>query len=195
MNGITSESFLKTWNESYSDCPPVGYLLRERFSEIWFRVHSLPSSKRYAETEEEAKEILRRHNSILNDLLGDESKYVLIATDYSSEPEPVTKHFNMSALGQNMEYLSSFPYDEPGESDEAYFWHLFMAERTWRSGSVDSLLALVAEEEIQNVLLVDLEQGWVYHPYDGGADVIVKSEERRKRMMDRYLDWLPQEPV
>ena len=46
----------------------VGWVLRGVVPERWVRFHSLPESKRYAESEDEEAEVLRRHLTLLDEL-------------------------------------------------------------------------------------------------------------------------------
>ena len=46
--------FATRWTETYGAAPPLPHALRAAHVGGWFRVHSLPGSKRYAETDEEA---------------------------------------------------------------------------------------------------------------------------------------------
>jgi hypothetical protein len=48
---------------AFGDLPPVSHLLRRAILDRWLRVHSLPQSKRYAETDVEYEELIRRHNA------------------------------------------------------------------------------------------------------------------------------------
>ena len=60
-------------------------------------------------------------------------------------------------------------------------------------GSLDPLIRSVAEDQIQ-ALLVSLESGRVYAPYDGGADLFLRSAAERDLMQKRYQQWLSSHP-
>jgi hypothetical protein len=49
--------------ESWPDVGPIGHELGHDPTDRWVRVHSLPDSKRYPQTEEELAELVHRHNS------------------------------------------------------------------------------------------------------------------------------------
>jgi hypothetical protein len=187
---MNANDFIKNWKERYSDCPPVGYVLRERFPEIWFRVHGLPAGKRYPESTDEVDEVLRRHNALLDDLLGEKGAYILIATDYSPEPEPLEIEFKLPGIDREMDYTFSISRNELEQEDEPYYWHFFMAERSWERGSVNELINKIADDEIRNVLFVETDQNLAYHPYDGGADVFIWDLSRREHIKSKYSDWL-----
>jgi hypothetical protein len=77
------------WADRWGVTPPVGHMLRGR--DTWVRFHSLPESKRYADTTEESDEILRRHHTLLNELAATTgSREVLVLTlSWSCSQQPV----------------------------------------------------------------------------------------------------------
>jgi len=49
---VTQKCFQDFWQVNDGDMPPLAHILREKlFTDKWFRIHSLPSSKRYAESD------------------------------------------------------------------------------------------------------------------------------------------------
>ncbi len=52
----------------------------------------------------------------------------------------------------------------------------------------------VADNIIANVMLIDLQRNVVYHPYDGGADVILGTQAEQERWRTTYRRWLSQHP-
>ena len=58
------ESLTTAWRTRWGE-NPVAYELRDRHADRWVRFHSLPQSKRYAETEDEYEIILDRHHQVL----------------------------------------------------------------------------------------------------------------------------------
>jgi hypothetical protein len=182
-------SFDKYWNQNYTKCPPVNYYLRECYPDLWFRIHTLPSSKRYAETEVDKREILNRHNLILTDLLGENTEFILITTGYSSSSLPVQYYSQLNTLAKDSEFLFSIPKHEYELDDIPNFWHFFIEVRTWQENSTDILLNLVANEEINDILFVGVEQNCVYCPYDGGADVFIQDASKRELLETKYSSW------
>ena len=72
------------WERSWSGSDPLGYVLREEHADRWVRFHSLPESKRHAESPDEYDEILRRHRTVLRELHGSDDVSTLhaIAVDW-----------------------------------------------------------------------------------------------------------------
>lgn len=66
---------------------PLGYELPGAYSDQWVRFHSLPESRRYADSDAEYAEILRRHRTVLRELQGsaDLTDLWVIAVDWGSD--------------------------------------------------------------------------------------------------------------
>lgn len=56
------------------------------------------------------------------------------------------------------------------------------------------LLRMVAEDVIANVLMVCVEKNCIYHPYHGGADIVLESERVADKMKKMYADWILSHP-
>ena len=185
------DEFTQLWLQRYSDCPPVGHLMREAFEEQWFRVHTLPNSKRYAESQKEEDEILRRHNSVLDALIGKDGKFVLVFTHYSGNIDPSISPDHCSLLGFPGKHFLGLPQSEfDPDIEEEFSWHFYMSTHQWSSGSMDDLLRMIATERIANILLVAIDQNCAYHPYDGGGEVFVDNVSRREGLLRRFKVWL-----
>lgn len=82
---IEIESFAKMWAAAFPDALPLAHLLKHQCTDCWFRIHSLPESKRYAENSEEYEMILSRQNEVATDILGENTKVYIIAGEYDWE--------------------------------------------------------------------------------------------------------------
>jgi len=69
--------FKSFWRAKYPEAYPIGYELKWLYSDRWFRIHSLPESKRYAETEEEYQIIFNRQNELITDLIGEGTEVIV----------------------------------------------------------------------------------------------------------------------
>ncbi len=76
----------KWWSKHLPDAPPLAHILRQTYQPRWLRIHSLPESKRYPETEAEYAELLFRHNTVATEVLGVGSPCFLIRAFYCYEP-------------------------------------------------------------------------------------------------------------
>jgi hypothetical protein len=191
---MTAKEFAACWQQRYAKSPPVGYLLRAAYKERWFRIHCLPESKRYPENEGEYQEILRRHNAILADILGRNGEYVLITTGYSETPEPTPPYRKYRSVIGHHERLMSVPCSEDDPQASPRYWHFYMSRREWKTHSLDDLLRLIADDLLADVLLAGVNQNCLYHPYDGGADIILESKSARDWKKKQYAAWLPKNP-
>jgi hypothetical protein len=72
--------------------------------------------------------------------------------------------------------------------------HLHARLTEWSAGRLDPLLRSVADATIANVVLADPGLRWLYHPYDGGMDVILASAEERDALRERHPTWLSTHP-
>ena len=190
---LTSRELREYWERKYPGCPPIGYLLRQKFPDRWFRIHTLPGAKRYADSSQEQTEILRRHN-LLSSILGDGAKYVLITTGYSDSATPARSYPQLEPLiGLGEHWFTVALHEMEGEDDPNY-WHFFFSEKTWTAQSADELLSLVAERVVSNVLFLGVDQDCLYHPYDGGADIFLKSEPLKSSLKQKYESWLSSHP-
>ena len=189
---MTHDAFEQYWRMTYPEAPPVGYMLRETYSERWFRIRALPESKRYAGSEEESAEILQRHNALLAEVIG-ATPFMLVLTGYSETPEPVLSHAWLRERYPDSQHFATIKLD--GVADPQIYWHFFMVTKTWEPGMFDDLLRLVADDVVANVLFVRLDIANIYAPYDGGADIILSSSSARDAMRQRYVSWLSTEPT
>src|SRR5688572_11250104 len=78
---MTKEAFDELWSLNYPETVQISYLFKHCYSDRWFRIHSLPESKRYPENDDEWGIILARQNEIITDLLGLETDVLLVTGD------------------------------------------------------------------------------------------------------------------
>ena len=50
---MTEKEFIDYWNKEYPKSLPINHELKWIYPDKWFRIHSLPLSKRYAESSDE----------------------------------------------------------------------------------------------------------------------------------------------
>lgn len=188
---MLSEEINGFWAEEFGDALPVASALKWKFQERWFRIHTLPKSKRYPDSESEYEEIFSRHNTVLEDLFDSEEKFILASTSCSGDAEPIRSP-KIEEMGLQQNFWQSIQVDEeaPGETH----CHVFIDFVRWKVGLLDALFRLVADDEISEVMLISVEGNFVYHPYDGGADLILKDSITRDRYKQKYVHWLSVRP-
>jgi len=179
----------KFWESEFKGFAPEAHILKHEYKNRWVRFHSLPESKRYPENEQEYLEVLRRHNAVLQELCGAEGKIFVVLPEYSesgapSKPEP--------------ELASLFPITEPwctlkqneDDDDHELYWHLHVSEIEFTGSELNSLFRLVANDEAGNIMIIRPDKAVVFHPYDGGADIVLASTKQRDQLKERHHEWL-----
>jgi hypothetical protein len=77
--------------------------------------------------------------------------------------------------------------------DEVWL-HLWASASHLHGEELPRLLRLVADDVTRGVIITTAEMGWLYAPYDGGADVIAASPGHRDQLRRAHEDWLSAHP-
>ena len=186
---MSESEFIEYWNKEYPESFPINHELKWNYPDRWFRIHSLPESKRYADNEEEYKILLARQNKLINDLIGQESEVVISFGLYRND---ITNN-NYKELTDFGEFLKVLTIDlhkeRPEEYEDEMYFDIFVKTEKWESGKRDGALKAIADDKIR-AMFVSPSKKCVIAPYDGGVDVIVNSTENRDRLKAKYKDWL-----
>jgi hypothetical protein len=179
------------WQSHYSSAVPVAHILKQQIQDRWFRIHSLPESKRYPETPEEYSILLARQNKIATEVLGSQTQCLLLVGRFTGHPEPNIHSQRLPQIeGADFKLFTSVQ-----ESDmEPDTISVYYAPIIWSPGRFDSIIKAVADERDVHILFAALETGEAYHPYDGGADLFLASSERRDKLKEKYAQWLSKHP-
>lgn len=175
--------FASEWRSSFGDALPARFLCRAALADRWLRVHSLPDSKRYAETGAERAELLYRQNAVASYVLGDVANCQLLITRFGktpvwspSEALPLNGRTPMHVLSAG------------DEDDELQFFGL---QVRWQPATFDELILAVADDRTGPVLFADIQHGCIYAPYDGGADLFFRTPGAATRAHEQFRAWLP----
>jgi hypothetical protein len=196
MKSIEADNFRYFWQQHFLNCPPISYLFKHRLTDRWFRFHSLPESKRYAEDEADIVKLLDRQNTVLLDVIGT-GMCTLVLGNYSSSPffekeYPITNKFEFH------EFLKlpkqDFDPDELELGEESICLSLFCATHNLKVSSLDEILLCVAEWKIVNFFVINCDRERIFAPYDGGVDVILKNAKERDEFNEKYKSWLSSHP-
>jgi len=183
---MNPDQTLNAWRAAFPHAGPTGFLCRQATPQRWVRIHSLPEAKRYADSDKERMEVLRRYNEAAQELLGQDSNCVLFTTQFSEkclwEPD------EQGPLDQ----LALTHVMTDGEEDDAM--QFFAADVTWRSGDFDLLLSTVADDKTGPVLIFNPARQTAFAPYDGGADLFFRSAEDADRTRPMFQSWLSDRP-
>jgi hypothetical protein len=190
---VEIEDFKDYWARNYPECPPLGWRFKQVYQDRWLRIHSLPASKRYAESEVEYQEVFRRQNTVLAELFEEGEEFFLITSAFSLTPERVSSSAEIVKLFPDSRELESVHLGD--EDGGERYCHLSICKLKWFKDSLNSLLGLVADWREVNVIFVGFKQQRLFYPYDGGADIIVATAEARDELRERFADWLSQHPL
>ncbi|MFE2595668.1 hypothetical protein ACFXCZ_04050 [Streptomyces sp. NPDC059396] len=180
------------WESHWGDTPPLGHLLRTAQPDRWVRFHSLPRSKRYAVTEEEYVTLLGRQHMLLADL-GAPQDLVVITCEWSDDPSPRGREPDVEQVAPGDPWRTVLE-DETEAPEFRTYTHLYMGTLTNLPTTLDPLLRKVADFETAGVILAPRGLGWLFHPYDGGVDVITATPAERDALSARHPDWLSRCP-
>jgi hypothetical protein len=181
---IDPSDLTRRWEQSWPQCPPIAYRFKTCMHDRWIRFHSLPGSKRYASSEAEYEIILHRHNTILRELGATEIYLMTVeydVDDLAARTEPVHAGLHPNAS----RWMRAADPDDP---DMAYDVHV--SQLRHEAGVLDDLLRYVADDRAGHVIVTDTALRWLYHPYDGGADVILPSSTERDQLKAQHSEWL-----
>lgn len=186
------DAWREHWGEDDIDVPRSS----EELAKHYIRFHSLPESKRYADSDDEMAIVLQRHHALLDALAAatpGEPWFASTSTydqsDMGKWSRPIGRapevHPALIRLGPARVWRRDQPIDDgdaPGK-----LWLYEVGASDWNT--LDPLLRAVANDELENVTIGPSSWTWAYHPYDGGAYVHVR-EPHRQELMDAYDDWL-----
>lgn len=186
---MTEDAFIEYWKKEYPEALPINNELKWVYPDRWFRIHSLPESKRYANSADEYKIILDRQNQLIDDLIEEESEVVISFGLYAND---ITND-NYKKLTDFGEFQKVFTIDlhneRPEEYEDEMYFDIFVKTEKWKSGGKNEILKAIADDEIR-AMFVSPSKKCVIAPYDGGVDIIVDSCEKRDRLKSKYKDWL-----
>ena len=183
------EEFNKYWDTYYPESNPIGHELRIAYPDRWLRIHSLPNSKRYAESEDEYQTILVRQNRIISDLFGEGSQIIIVSGQYEMELSEKASTV-LSDYGQ-FEKCQTIALHKlyPEEYEDDFYYDVYIRTDHWKRNSQNELLRNIADDDFRAMFICP-KRKCIVAPYDGGLDVIVDSTAKRNQLKEKYKDWL-----
>lgn len=190
-----TQTFEQLWNNSFPKKIPIPHLLPHYFPEQWFRIHSLPDSKRYAETKEEYELLLKRHNQIITDCFHPQTSIFIVTGNYLYGNENDSKYDMRKTLPYsfitspilNLHKSDPIIFDDGEDNDLNYVPLHF--KTTWEPNFHDDLLLKIANDEVK-AFLISFEKKIIVSPYDGGIDFIIQDESFKQQLKEKYSTWL-----
>ncbi len=190
-------SFDETWRSRWSQVRPVAHELRHSAESAWVRFYRLLGANRFGDNETDHGELLCRHLMLLSELNAltgnstDELRVVTVA--WSDSPLPVARDPDLIAAVPNGVYWQSLPYAVTAP-DRPVWTHLYLTRATLGSNDFRELLLFVADDHTGDVIICPPATQWLYHPYDGGVDVVASDPGARDVLRTRHPDWFPNDP-
>jgi hypothetical protein len=182
-------SIASNWAARFGDLLPLGHVLRTALAgSRWLRIHSLPEAKRYAESGAEYDELLRRHNEVASEVLGSAAPCAMIVARYASGAQTTDWSEEARVLGWSLEPNTT--WGRAAYDDDGVFLEFAIAPVAWSPSTFDALIRSVADDQERGVLFFSETTGEVYAPYDGGADLFLRSSDRRDAFRLRWQRWL-----
>jgi hypothetical protein len=192
---MTPPDFKKDWEELYPGVYPVSFLFKDDLNHLWFRVHSLPESKRYAEEEEEWTELLDRHNAIMSELIGKDAAIYMVALSYEHENYKEIHRFSDVESVKAYAMTPHEPIDLQQIDPEC--WSAgsrgipMVAVEQWSKGKFDAIFRDIANDNVR-IFFFSPSQKRIVAPYDGGIDLVLEDEATKNIFREKYSAWLPQ---
>jgi hypothetical protein len=188
---MTKEEFHKLWASIYPETVLISHFFRHDYPDRWFRIHSLPKSKRYADSDEEWKILLTRQNEIIMDLFGFGTSILLVTGDWEAEKathlteqEKVLKSYSFTRLDNIDLYKLDTDY-----YDEGQIYRPAFAETLWKSNQHNELLREIANDNM-SAFFVSFDKNVIVAPYDGGVDFVLKDNSTKDFYKNKYKQWL-----
>lgn len=169
------------WREKFGEALPTGFSCREFIRDFWVRIHSLPNSKRYADTNQERIDVINLHNEIADYVLGNEGKCVVFITLHGESK--IYDYDTSSFFPIEPRHFMSYKDDD----DEL---KIFVAEIIWRKWSLDNLLLAIADDRYFSVLFANMSRRSAYAPYDGGADLFFSTVVDVTAARKKFAHWV-----
>jgi len=183
---LDRKAFVTVWDESFGTLPrPL--LLRERFKDRWFRIHSLPEGERHAETRREHQILLLRHNRLQASLFADDKWVIIITAGDSTWPPDQPRQNSLSQHPDNWHW-QSFPSEAWDPKSPQI--NIYARLAPWKPGNFDMLISLAAEDRIDGLIILGLHSRRLYMPYDGGADAVLGDPAEAQDFKRNFFEYL-----
>jgi hypothetical protein len=169
---MTKKEFARFWSKKYPQIKPLNLLFGKALHNSWLRIHSLPESKRYADSEDEWEILYSRQNTIINDLIPTDANIQLVI-NWIDKKHYLFQMYKLIDIGTIL------------EDEIKYKSYLF--ETKWQTNKLNIFLNQIAEDQIRAFIIGN---DCLISPYDGGVDIYYKDTETRDFYKLKYKEWL-----
>lgn len=172
---MNTTTFLAQWTADYPGVAPIREQLNAaNFASRWMRVHSLPLSKRYPDTQSEWSILLHRQNTLIDHCIP-QGTAILIVVNLIEPDSALFGAYDLQPLG-----IVQVAQGEPA-------YDSFVFETIWESSRYNTFLRMIANEELRAFIVAP---DCLIGPYDGGVDVIAKDDQACQALKGQFKDWL-----
>lgn len=139
---------------------------------------------------------LSRHFTLLRELNASASTEDLwvITVSWSESAERAERAPTLVSTFPAGTYWQSVP-DGRSDPEDPVWMHVYVGATSLASSDLRALLLLVADDGTREVIVGPPGAEWLYHPYDGGGDVIAPDRATRGLLRERHTAWLSARPT
>lgn len=180
------------WKDAVGATPPLGSDLRAALPERWVRFHYLPDGERIAGTADQRNEVLRRYRDMLQALDAPAEEHLLVTTCGWARTGPAPRPPDLAEL-LPATHWRDVPPTKPDDLLTSVYATSIAADVD-DPALADFLLLWAADNRTADAIIAPPSCAWLFHPYDGGMDVIARDPTERHRLADRFAEWLSPRP-
>ena len=171
-------------DDQYSEIYPVSFIMRKAIAHSWFRIHSLPESKRYPENEAEWDILLVRHRALADVVLTEGSRCRVHYTLF--DDSGFTEDMSPSLVWSNIR-------PQPFGVEQTVYTQT--AETTWRFDTFLPWIKRRADDDLGWISFHSLDTDAIYSPYDGGADIFSLDASFIAKIRTTFSAWKSPDPT
>jgi hypothetical protein len=170
-------------DNKFREIYPVSFIMRKAISDFWFRIHSLPESKRYPEDQAEWDILFERHRTLTDEVL--------------VEGGPCRVHYTLFGdAGFPEDLLPSLYWSEirPQSYSDDETLYTQTAETVWNFDAFKPWIRRRADDDLGWISFHSLDTDAIYSPYDGGADIFSLDPAFLTEIRSRFSSWKSPHP-
>ena len=186
---VSPDEIRYAFSREFPGVAPVTQLLHEQFPEQWLRIHSLPGSRRYPRSVADRARILNRQGAILDVTIGLAEPCILLVYDWTGADSFPAQHPFAQLVPEGAKPVWQLPADDaelPPTSIYAVPTILDLAQ-------LQSPLLAVADDRARFAIFSP-QTGAFFAPYDGGADIFLRTTLERDALREAFVEWLSPDP-
>ncbi len=187
---MDQQGFVQDWRAVFGQTPPLGYELRVDFSEMWTRFHSLPASKRYAETPDEHQIIQNRAAALISECFKKSQNLWLVV---ALSEDLLTSSTGAAAISRHS-LAKALTWEDPRcDVQDRIPVTFFAGKSTGKTHEFDWVIDHIADEALR-ALIFGPHSGNVLAPYDGGFDIFIANPKELSRLDKAHPSWMSGRP-